>query len=399
MPAYTDAATSYVSAIITKHKKELLKVASGRLGIARFAVKHYERAGEDGTVKWNKILRLAKITSARTNEYDMFGHASAGSLTANYIDSSPVTYENSIGFTDKVDIVSWIKNADNRKVIANQVARTTEYFTNKEIATHSFRHRIDNDSTYENSFTAAATPTTTSMNTDLTDANDTYNGGIVCFTTPGGAAYDEATPVTDFVQSNGVVTMTALHNAPTTSSSGRISVSTGIVATDKLTTTGLIRVSALHEKLETEKFGGGVYRMMIDSEQHADLWSDTTFLNSAIYDSSERFKSLRVGRWFDIEFMVNSELYREDEDGTENQASGIAHVTPCFGANAFAAIHWGDGDPIFGINIFPVMDPDSNNLTGSRRWISWKGFFNVQVLRSTSIICLVTGATDLGIII
>jgi hypothetical protein len=398
---YTDAATAYASAVITKHKKELLKVAQGRLGIARFAVKDKQSRGEDGTVKWNKILRLGKITSARTNEYDMFAYTSAQALTANYIDSSPVTYENSIGFTDKVDLVSWIKNADNRKVIANQVARTTEYYTMKAVCTGCLRHRIDKDTTYESSFTASGTPTTTSCNTSLTSySDDDFNGGYACFTGPEGGAYDEATKVTDFAKSNGVLTMSGTHNAPVaTYSKGHIAVGTDIAATDTLSTAGLIRVSAMHEMLETEKFDGGVYRMMIDAKQHADLWADTTFLNSAIYDDSGRFKSLRVGRWFDIEFMVNSELYREDVDGTENQATGIVHVSPVFGANSFACLHWGDGDPVFGIDIFPVDNADSANLTKSRRWISWKGFFNVQVLRATSIVGLMTGATDLGIVI
>lgn len=396
--AYTST-TTFASAIITKHFKDVLKIAEGMLAAPRFAVKDYEHAGESGTVRWNRVLRLPKITAA-TAEGTLLAHASAKALTSNYIEASPVRYEDSIAFSDKVDLTSWIKKATSKKTIANQIARTTEYFTMKYGLARGMFHRVDNDATYQGGFTITNTSSTTSLVASaLTHNDDAFNGGRVVFTGPEGPCYDEGCAVTDFDAASDTATIATLTNTPTTSSKGYISGATGIVATDLLTTDALIRVAAMHEKLETDKFPGGVFRCFIDAAQHANLWADTTFKNSAIYDKSERFKSLQLGRWFDIEFMVNSEMYRTDADGTENQATGAVYVTPIFGADSYAAAHWGSGDPVFGINVFPVDNADATNLTKAMHWISWKGHFNVCPIRQTSIIDLLTGATDLGIVL
>jgi hypothetical protein len=171
-----------------------------------------------------------------------------------------------------------------------------------------------------------------------------------------------------------------------------------MTAADKMTTAGLLDVSAQHRKLETIKFPGGLLRGFFDANQERDLWDDTTFLNSAIYDSSERLKNYRVGRWLDIEFMVSSNIYREsDSDGTES-ATGVVYVAPIFGDYSYSVVRWGQGMGDFGVNFYYVDQPDSGNLRMGAKWISWKSFFAAKTLRATSIIGLMTGATDQDII-
>jgi hypothetical protein len=59
---------------------------------------------------------------------------------------------------------------------------------------------------------AAGTPSTTVINTDLAGGDDIYIGRTVIFTS--GAAINEATDITDFADTDGVLTVTALSNAP-----------------------------------------------------------------------------------------------------------------------------------------------------------------------------------------
>jgi len=141
--------------------------------------------------------------------------------------------------------------------------------------------------------------------------------------------------------------------------------------------------------------------LILHSAQKADIWTDTGFTNSATYDDSGRFKNYSIIRWLDNEFMVSSEIYREDADGTENQASGVVHVAPFFGKNAYSVIRFGNqgAGSKFGVEFIPVVDADSQNLRKSAKWLSWKGNFACGVTRATSCIGLMTGATDLGIIV
>ena len=173
----------------------------------------------------------------------------------------------------------------------------------------------------------------------------------------------------------------------------------GLVAGDKLTSTGLLYVAALHEKLETEKFKGGLLRGFLDAAQKRDLWTDTTFLNSAIYDASERFHNYSIIRWWDMELLVGSETFREDADGTEDQAAGAVYVTPIFGKESYAVYSFANpgGSGKFSVSWDVVEKADSGNLRRSAKFLSWKSMWAGGVTRATSVINLLTGATDLGI--
>lgn len=389
--------TTYGSAISRIDQKELLAYAEGMLGAEKFAVKNPVAKGAGGTYRVNKILRPAKVTSTTGfGVANIATYSSAVALTTNFKDITPVSLRAAYSFDDDVDIKSWIKEKDNKKAIANALARSHDYYVMKKLALGGFRYRIDGDATYMVAGTVDSGTTTTLVDNALTQNDDHWNGGTVTIYNPEGPNYDETSAITDFANSGDVMTV-SFPQAPTSSSKYHACVGTGLAATDVLTIAGLLKASALHRKFETEKFGGGVYRAFIDAAQEADLWTDTTFLNSAIYDNSGRFQNYRLGRWLDIEFMVTSEAYREDVDGTENQATGVVYNTPIFGSNAYAIMRWGHGSGDFGVKFFETPEVDSGNIYASMRILSWKSVFAADVLRATSVINLLTGATSLGI--
>ncbi len=392
--------TTFSSAIRTKWENKLLKVAEGYLVADRFAVSKVMGRGAGGTLQINRMLRPAKVTSA-TAEGSLITYSDASALTTNYITTVPAFWGDSFGITDKVDTVSFIMDEQNRKTIGNQMARSLDYQVIKTMSTGGLRHRIDKDSSYQTSGTVdSATSTTTTddaLDTLSSTTDDYFNGGRMTITNAEGPGYDETSLVTDFTGSGGVCT-TSFTNTPTSSSKYRLTVGTGIVATDKLTTTGVLDVAALHEKLETEVFDGGLFRCFLHAAQHRDMWDDTLWKDSAVNDDSARFGNYRLVRWLDTEFLISSELYREDVDGTENQATGVVYVSPFFGANSYHVVRWGQGQGDFGVEFIHVNDPDSGNLRKSGRWISWKAQFGSTVLRATSMIGLMTGATSLNLV-
>lgn len=390
--------TTFASAIITKHKKELLDYAKGMLVAPRFAVLDHEAKGEDGTVRWNKMLRLPKITSAGS-EGTMFGYASARAASTNYIEASPSRFEDALAINEEVDIKSWIPSSAYREGVGNQIARTIEYQTIKALSTGCLRHRIDADTTYEVNGTVDSGSTTTIVDDALTQSDDAWNGGYVTFVNPEGPNYDVTALVSDFVASSDTVTHATMKQTPSTSTKYHMAIGTALASTDVMSTAGMIASSGILETVQAPKFGGGIYRCFLDAAQHSDLWADTTFINSAIYDNSGRLESYRIGRWFDIEFYVASELYREGVDGTENQASGAVHVAPIFGKGAYGLVYWGNGGSKYGVKIMYVDKPDSNNLTGVVRWISWKTYLAAQVLRATSVVGLMTGASAQPVVV
>lgn len=390
------SSTTYASTLQTKWQKQLLKTAAGYLVADRFANTQVMGVGEGSTVRLNRILRPAKKTSASTAG-TLVAASSAKALTSNYIDITMEIWEDSFAFNEDVNIQSFVTSAQNRDVIANHMARTLDYRIISKMATQGLRWRVDNDATYQVTGTVDSASTTTVVDDALTQSDDHWNGGKLTILNPSGPGYDETAAVTDFVASSDTLTVATFTNAPTSASKYSLTVGTNLAATDVLTTDALLYVAALHEKLETEKFDGGLLRMFIDPAQHRDLWTDTTFKNSAIYDSSERFKNYRLGRWFDVEFLVSSEMYRESVAGVEDQAAGVVYVTPVFGANAYQVVRFGNGMGKFGTKFHVVDKPDSQNLTLSATYLSWKGYFGAKVTRATSVIGLMTGATSLGV--
>lgn len=401
--------TNYTTSIPIKWQKKLLKGAMGRLIGAKWANTDHMGKGEGNTVRINKVLRLAKTTTAATPG-TLITASDALNLTSNQLDLVIEHWGASFGFDEDVDVISMITNDANRAVIENQMARTLDYQIMKKLATECMRWRIDKDALNQITGTVESGGSTTGFVDNTggvggSSTDDWWNGGFVTVTNADGVNYDITAQITDFVGSSGTIVCSpynsaAMGQAYTTSSKYIATVGTGIVATDVMTTIALLDVTARHELLETEKFEGGQYRCFLHAAQLRDLWDDTTWITSVQYDQSEHLGNFRIARLFDIEFLISSEMYREDVDGTENQASGVVYVAPVIGKNSYSVISFANpgGSGMFGTKFYVVNQPDSGNLRLSENFLSWKGMFAAGVTRATSVIGLMTGATDPGLL-
>ena len=360
----------------------------------KFCDKEGVEKGAGGTVRWHKIIRPAKVTST-TAAGTLKGYADAKYLTSEKVEVSPSFFTDVFAIDDNVDIQAFFKNEDYMRAIANQQALSMDYQAMKLWSTQCFRHRIDKDTNYQKAVTAttANSAGTSLISTSLTEADDYWNGGYATGINAEGGVYDETSQISDFATTGDTATV-SFANGITTSSRFRIVAPTGIVAGDKLSSTGLLDVAGLHQALQTERYSGGVFNGIIDSEQFRDVWDDTTFLNSVIYDSSEKLKNYQLYRFFDIMLHVSSQTYRESATDGSESTTGAVHVAPIFGANSHKIIPWAHGSGNYGTEWYLVDKPDSGNLTMGARWISWKSYWAGKVTRSTSVIGLMTGATS-----
>jgi len=404
---YGSTTTTLSSAIATKWKRDVIDGATGRLVATQFASPDAMRRGEGGTLVYNRTLRPSLCNSAATTGTLVAGGSSGvKSLTSNKVSVTPSLFQDSFGFDDDVTIEAFFSNQQYKESIQNQMAISLDYQAQKLLSTQGMRHRIDADATYQKAVTASAgTTTTTSFSGLLTEADDFWNGGYLSVTNPDGPNYDHpARLISDFATSGDVVTHSAFPTASTISSKFRVVVGTGVVATDTLTTTGLQDVLGLHDKLETEMFDDGYLRGFFDAAQHRDLLKDTVFVAAMEYDNSEYFKGYRVVRWCGLELLISSNIYREDVDGVEYGhggagTTGVVYVSPIIGRNAYALTPWGNGAGKFAVNWYIVEGADSYNLTANQHYISWKTFWGGTVLRSTSVINLMTGATSQALLV
>lgn len=393
-------ATTFASAIETIWKKEILPVAEGNMVLSNFAVSEGVPINGGNTIRVNRVLRPSKITTAKTLGAQVkLGDAGIQALTSNYRDFNLEIWESTFAIQEDTDIVSFITLPKNQKTIANQMARTHEYQLAKRISRECLNWRIDNDGTYQVFGSPLAGSTATAINTARNDADNFWDGANLCFYNPNAPGYDDASFVTDYqlgVANDGVFTLDRAINIPTTSSKYIASVKTGIVAGDVLTVSALSDVAFIHEHLETPKFGGGVFRGMISSAQHRDLRKDAAWQTFIQYDRSKTIENYLPGRWCDMEFLIGSEVYRSDVDGTENQATGLVHSALIFGADSFATFRYGSGVGNFNAEWLIVDKPDSYNLTNSAKFLSWKTKWTGGVLRATSAVALNTGTTAYG---
>lgn len=397
------ASGNYSIASRTRWETNLLKIAMGKLVASKFARTEAVQKG-DGTIQFSRFLRPATVTSAIT-EGVTYGIADAKQLTLNKLTVTPAMWGDVYAFSDRTDPLTFISKQQGQEVIAGVMALSLEKELLRLISTRGLRHRIDAaDTTHQVSGTASGGSTTTLADTTGLSgySDDDWNGGFLCGTAPTGPNYDICRQITDYANSGDTATFTeAFPQANTTSTKYRATVGTALAASDKLTTIGLMDVQALHNKLQTVRFAGGVLRGFIDAAQERDLLDDTSWLAHAVYDGAgnNTLNNYGIARWCGIELMIGSEIHRETTAGAAS-ATGDVYVAPIFGADSYSVLHWGNGGTgDFGVQFMYKSDPDSADLLNSFTSIGWKALWAGEVLRATSVIGLMTGATSQNILV
>jgi hypothetical protein len=394
------------TAVETKIRKKLLDKNVGDWDWAQWGDKGggAELQGAD-TIVLNKITRPANMTADMT-EGAQLSDFTTKALKTEKISVSLVQMADVFAFTDKVELASIVNREDMIEEIAQQYKRSLSKRIGRIVAQGCVRHRLDNDLTYEFNGTATSGSTTSIVAAGMTAyADNVFDKAFVSITNPTGTNYDVTRIASDYqvTGDDGTFTLAAFNHAIDSTSKFHAAVGTGIVATDVITLAGIIRCRGTIEKLQIPRMDGQIYVMPLNAELRNDMWKDTTFIATATYDDSKRFRRYDLIRWLDTEFPLNSQVYREDVDGTENEA-GVVHVPIMMGRGLYEIFHWGpSGGPTSdeikkacSVNVYIVGDkPDSVNIVCAMWWVSWKASYAALVKRATAGIGLMCGATVL----
>lgn len=388
------------SAVKTDFVDELLDIYEEKSVIAKFAGKYDVEMGEGDTVRFNRLLRTAKLTTALSEGQVSFTDQE---WKSNKIEVSIAEWGGTFNISKRAKIVTLIKQKDFRANLMDQVIATTEYQIHKVVSRGALRHRIDADATYQVSGTCDSGSAVTLVDDALIQNDDHWGAsaaahGYATITNANGQNYDITSLITNFVASTDTCTV-AFPQAIDSTSKYRVVRGTGIVAGDVMTLTGLMLVAAMHEKMRTPKFDDGLYRCLLDAAQKRDLYAADAIQKYVYYDNAKAIGKYHMFRLLDTEYIVSPEIYREDADGTENQTTGAVYVSLFFGKDTFQICHWGDGEGDFGLEIIPIEKADSGNKLGMRKYLGWYAPYAGLVNRATGCIGLMTGATDLGVLI
>jgi len=390
--------TTIASAIKTEFELDVQMKVDKQLIFERFAVSRPIEKGAGGTYKVNRLLSLPKVTST-TAEGSYTGVADAGKFDSEALSFTPIVFDDARAITREASWDAILKMEHYRKAIADQIARSLNYYGHKQINTNSIRIRVDADTDREMAGTPSAADGTSITSTDFAGKSDAWasGGGRMVITNPLAPAYGEAKLVTAFNGTTDVATID-FTNTPTTSSKFYIGCSDGITSADIFNTASLKRAAFFHKLLQTPKFDDGVLYGFLHPQQEYDLWSDTTWENSAIYDDSKRFRNYTLVRWAGINMLIPSEGYREDTDGTENE-SGDVYLGCIFGKEAYTIAKWGQGNGDFAVKITNVDGPDRVDVHGYIKVMGWTTRFSLPVIDAAKMITVISGASAEGVLV
>lgn len=400
----TATTTSTLSQLMkTYYDKALLHYAKPSMVIDDLADKSKDIPQKEGkTVNFTRWIPI-DIVTAETPEGENPDYVE---LKAFEFEKTVAKYTNSIRLTDMLELTAYSDVTDGAVMVAGEnMGRSINRLYRQAMATGFYPMRVDNDTTYAQTGTVGATNTTTSCYSDTTGNDDTYNDGVIIFTS--GRNKGSAHLVTDYADVNGVVTFTpALKNAPVAGDTFRIVATTGLASTDVITTSAVNRAVSLLKYFNAPKYDGKHYIGLLDPFVQYDFMNDSNWVNAQHYASPENIKNGEVGKWGGVRWYEDTEPYMElITDGSAHEttqdrgfgvynAAGTIRHTPIFGAHAIA------GTRLDGVKdklIIKVSGPqDTSNATNAFSLVSWRAIFVATVLNGTFGVNLLSTATTVA---
>lgn len=393
----TTSITTAETAIATKWEKKLQSMFEGRLVLNKYADVQNVTRGEAGTITFNRVLEPAKKTTT-TNYGTATAAASAKALYTDKVTVTPQKQEDYFGFDDGTDLLAFIAKGDWEKPVMTQMKKSCEAYFHKNItAQQGLRYRADKNTSYQVSGTATGGSTTTLTETTvLAGASNVWQNYFLTITGQGGRNFGITRKVTS--SAAGVLTVPAFPQAIASSPASKfwLAGNTGITSATVLTPEIIADVSLAHEILGTPSFGGGFdYVMFLASFAKRDLMNSDTFIQSGINSEPSRFGDYSVMHFYDHEFVIGSELARENTAATLDDA-GPVFLSPSFGKGALTIMPWGQGSGDFGVEWHVVDKADRTDLTSNTRFLSWKTHWAGAVLNATHCINVLHGANTAG---
>lgn len=389
----TKTTTSTLSTLIkTYYDKLFLEVARPKLVAEQFADKSRDIPLHEGqTVSFQRYVPIDPVTSTIPEG----SNPDAVTLQAVRFEKTLAKYANAITLTEEIQLMAIddvLKAAV--KEMGENMGQSINRLYRQEMAKFFYPMRVDNSSTYAKTGTVGATATTTSMYTDLSEADDFWNGGTVVFTS--GVNKGISVHVTDFANINGVVTFTpALVTPPSQNDTFRIVTSTGITPSNVITCAAVQRAVAFLKAQNCPPHDGKYYIGIISPFVEYDFMNDSAWVNAVEYAGSTQLFEGEIGRWGGVRWVEDTDPWTEDAGviGTYS-AGGAVHHTPIFGRHAYAGVRLdGAPDKLF---IKKPGPQDTSNPINAYSVVAWRVYFAAAVLNALWGVTLISGASTVA---
>lgn len=377
------------------YDKKFLLRAQAELAGYQFGQKRALPGGVGKTVYFSRYMPLDKVTSA-LDETDDGGIplSSRQKFKTEEISATAALWGDFVAISKMASITALDKDVSQKiDIIGQQAGESIDAYVLKTMGQGLLRRRADGDAVYQASGTGASGFSTTGLTSAegcSTSATSTFVGGWITVTA--GTNYGQTRLISASTKSGTSVqalVFAAFPKAMDATSQFRITVGTGLVATDVLTTANLrlaLRDLKRGKAMKAEK---GYFIGLINPDIEYDFMGDTTFVAAATYkDSVDSLYTGEIGKWLGIRFVGASQLLRESVVGVAAEDAAV-HVAAILGKEAYGVVELeGQGQKIY------VKTPDqlgqSIPLYGT---CGWQVGFETKMLNSCFGVGLMVGAT------
>ena len=375
----------------TYYDKLLLEVARPKMVLDQFADKSRDIPRHEGqTVSFQRFVPLEVVT-ATTNEGELPPYVE---LEAMRFEATLQKYANAVKITEEVELTALSPVLEAAvKELGENMGQSLNRLYRGALAKFLYPMRVDNSATYGKSCVATAGTTTTLTDaTNLSEADDFWNGGTVVITSGQNKGY--SAHIDDFA--SGVITFSpALKEACDKGDTFRVVTSTGITSTNVITCSAVERAVALLKYFNAPTYDGKYYIGIISPFVQYDFMQDSAWVNAHHYAQDTALFDGEVGRWGGVRWVEDTDPWLEAAGtiGTYN-ANGAVHQTPIFGRHAYAGVGLeGVPDKLF---IKKPGDQDTSNYINAYSMVAWRVYFVPVVLNALFGVTLISGASTIA---
>lgn len=359
-------------------REEFYGYADPALQLIKDATKFKQPKGRGNVAQFPRLRPIAVITSATSEG----SNPSAVALTTDCINVTMAKLTNAVQVTKEswqtgIRALSAMVGKKLRKNYNRSVTRNIQ----QTLSRMGNRSLMDLNPAYQVGGTFTTGSLTVPADTARGEADDFWTGGMLILTS--GPAAGAAARITDFANSGGVFTAT-FAIAPTTGTTYKAIVTPHISAALPFGTDAFIRAVYALQGYQAEPRQGSMWKCNIDPAMMADMKKDPVFIQSGMFNDTDKLEKGLRGFWFETLIGLDSEGWYEAACTQANgatemgaySAAGPVHTAWFYGDDAFGCVSVeGEGEGPANVEFFNIMEASTGNNTLAFTDHTWATYF------------------------
>lgn len=238
----------------------------------------------------------------------------------------------------------WGENAGNTiDLIASSVSASQGAYPMRADGNDTGDGTYSFEGTVDSATSTTVTDSDISANSNFGDANDDLNQSIIIMTS--GTSYGQSRPITDYVTSGGVITVSpAFTTTPVAGDTFHVVSAHGLTSSDLLTTANIRKGVIRLKNNKAAKMSASMYVGIISPDTEGGLMADTNWTNVMQYKDRPDMKvqglfNGEVGMWGGVRWIVGTQPFRFPITtvGTAGAAYGVGAWVPGTSYTNYAA--------------------------------------------------------------